>query len=403
MPTVHPTSKTSPRTLTRGFAVLLLDDPPTWTLERTRPELRGVPLVVIHTGRVVGVNPVARALGVRIGDDHHRARAVTGDAGEFYRHNPDTVRSAWSSIALELNTYSPRLETRDLGQALLGDLTPSEAQTLASSLHARVGLAASRSSATLAALGAAPGTARIAGDEPALLETIPISWLERLGIDEKTLRRLELLGVTNVAALGRFDRRALESGFGKMLGSRLHGIVHGLERDPVPVWQPPLETYGEIGLIEAACDPAQLEGAVRLAAQRAVGRLRGYRCASVRLELHTSSWLRSRRWLPVVSDDERTIQRVARAQLEGLLTGDPIGAVRVVLEHLERPVFVQDSLFAVLERPGVRDAIRRVHARHPNTLGRLEIHRPKAMLPEQRCRFVPLTGLETPKKARGRR
>jgi nucleotidyltransferase/DNA polymerase involved in DNA repair len=402
MPTVQIKTTTPTRTPAQGFAALILDDPPTWTLERGRPELRSVPLVVVHNGRVVGLNTQARDAGVRCNDDHHRARALVGERGQLFRHNPDAVRSAWSAVLLELYTYSPRLESKETGRALLGDLTPDEAQRLASSLHARVGLAASRSSATLAALSAAPGTARIASDEPALLDTVPISWLVRLGVEPEALRRLELLGVSSVAALHRFDLRSLQSGFGKMLGSRLHAITHGLERDPIPVWTPPLEVQGEIGLDDAGGDPAHLEGAVLLAAERAVQRLRGYRCASVRLELHGSTWKRSRRWLPAPTDDEKAIRRAARAQLEGLLIGEAIGIVRVVLEHLERPIPVQDSLFDLLERPRVREAIRRVHARHPNTLGRLEIHRPRAMLPELRSRFVPLTGLETP-KARGKR
>jgi hypothetical protein len=93
--------------------------------------------------------------------------------------------------------------------------------------------------------------------------------------------------------------------------------------------------------------------------------------------------------------DEKTIRTTAYQALQiALQPGLEVLTVRVVLGDLLRPKPKQDSLFAILERADVREAVRKVHNRFPDQIGKLELHRPHAMLPEQRFRFMPLTGEE---------
>ncbi len=394
------TQNQSPSVLPVGFAALLIDDLPTWTLERRQPELRQVPVIVAQRGRIVGANALARGCGVRDNDDLHRARALVGIAGKSYRHDANIVSQAWETAFHQLELTSPRFVSTLPGRALLGDVRIHEAQELAQRLFARVGLAVSHSSAWLAAGSAKPGQARIALDEHAFLETIPISRLSQLEIEPATIKRLELLGLTNVAALHQLSEGQLERGFGRRIGQRLYRISRGLERDAIPIHRPAREVSAELELESGVLEPGLLEGAVSVVVQRAVRRLEGCQCAWVRLELQGLTWTRRQRWLPELSHAEKTILRVARALLEPALNGEAIVAMRVILGGLVRPMPIQDNLFVLYERPKVREAIKRVHERHQNKIGRLEQHRPKAMLPEDRTRFVALTGQETSSKAR---
>jgi nucleotidyltransferase/DNA polymerase involved in DNA repair len=379
---------------------LLIDDLPTWTLERRQPKLRSVPVIVAQGGRIVGANSLARRCGVHDNDDLHRARALVGVAGQSYRNDANIIAQAWDTAFNQLELTSPRFVSVNPGRALLGDVRIPEAQELAQRLYARVGLAVSHSSAWLAADSANPGQARIALDERAFLETIPISRLSILEIEPATIKRLELLGLTNVAALNQLNQGQLERGFGRRLGQRLYSISRGLERDAIPIQPPAREVSAELELEAGVLEPGLLEGAVAVVVQRAVRRLEGCQCAWVRLELQAGTWTRRQRWLPELSHLEKTILRIARALLEPALTGEAVVAVRVILGGLVRPIPVQDHLFVLYERPKVREAIKRVHERHPNKVGRLEQHRPKAMLPEDRVRFVALTGQETSSKRR---
>jgi nucleotidyltransferase/DNA polymerase involved in DNA repair len=383
-----------------GFAALLIDDLPTWTLERRQPELRSVPVIVAQRGRIVGANALARHCGVHDNDDLHRACALVGVTGQSYRHDANVVSQAWDTAFNQLELTSPRFVSVMPGRALLGDVRIREAQDLAQRLYARVGLAASHSSAWLAANSANPGQARIALDELAFLESIPISRLTSFEVEAATIKRLELLGLTNIAALYQLDQGQLERGFGHRVGQRLYSISRGLERDAIPIQPPTREVSAELELESGVLEPGLLDGAVAVVVQRAVRRLEGCQCAWVRLELQGVVWTRRQRWLPELSQFEKTILRVARALLKPALTGEAVVAVRVILGGLVRPMPVQDNLFVLFDRPKVREAIKRVHERHPNKVGRLEQHRPKAMLPEDRVRFVALTGQETSSKTR---
>jgi hypothetical protein len=82
------------------------------------------------------------------------------------------------------------------------------------------------------------------------------------------------------------------------------------------------------------------------------------------------------------------------------MSGLEVTRLEVLLSDLVRPVPVQDHLFGQLERPDVRQGIQVVHQHFPEKIGRLEVHRPKAVLPEDRFRFEPLTGERVKRKGK---
>jgi nucleotidyltransferase/DNA polymerase involved in DNA repair len=373
-----------------------------------------LPILVADAGRVVGACGLARAAGVRPGDSLERARALLPHARR-YRDSRDGVLGAWRWALEAMNRRTPWVEPIEPGLALLGGITPEEAAGLALETGARVGVAGSRDTARLAAFSAPDGEVRAPEDDGSFLETLEIGALGALGFEATVLERLGWLGFHTVAALRRLEVCEWSAGFGATVGAALHRVAHGLDTGRVAEYVPPKEASARIEF-EGALTTG-LEEATRTVAERAVARLRGMHAGWVGVTVEAGGSRSSvRRFLPEATADLRQIARVAcalvgRAALLGNATpGEAAGedlaesslevaAITVTLGSVTRPVLVQDNLFALLERPGVRAALRRVNARYPGEIGRLEIHRPRAMLPEQRSRFVPLTGDESPKRS----
>ena len=96
----------------------------------------------------------------------------------------------------------------------------------------------------------------------------------------------------------------------------------------------------------------------------------------------------------------KTLLRSAKRALLEAQGGHAVTTLELVLSDLSKPIPRQDNLFAILERPGVSEAVQRVHRRFPNRLGRLKITNSRAYLPERRFRFQALTGDERSKRGK---
>jgi nucleotidyltransferase/DNA polymerase involved in DNA repair len=383
------------------IAALWLADPPSWAMERLDPKLMGRPVILTEGPRVIGANTLARKAGVRPLAPVGKARGLCPEAA-FVPFEPALVKAAWDMAISSAYQLTPYLEAIRQGLLLLGGITPLEAEALGADQHARVGLAGSRGTAILAALATGDGHARAVGDELKFLEQVPIYLLRGAGIQSEVIQRLELFGLKTLGEIkARVTLKQLAAQFGEV-ATKLWSLATGLDTRPISVYAPPAELTAQFEFEVPALEPHEWMPGFELAVHRAVrqlgsglnlhDRLAGTVTVSVNTVLGSSS---AQRVFKDYTRDEKTIRTTAHQALQMALQPElEVLTVRVALGDLLRPKSTQDSLFAILERADVREAVRKVHSRFPDQIGRLELHRPHAPLPEQRFRFSPMTGEE---------
>ncbi len=385
----------------RSIAALWLADPASWAAQRLDPNLAGRAVIVIEGPRVVGANALARKSGVRVLEPVGKARGLCPEAA-FVPFEPALVKAAWDMAISSAYQLTPYLEPVRQGLLLLGGITPLEAEALGAGQQVRVGLAGSRGTAVLAALATNDGHARAVGDETTFLEQVPVYLLRGTGIPLEVIERLELFGLRTLGEIkARVTLKQLAAQFGEV-AAKLWSLATGLDTRPVTVYAPPAELSAQFEFEVPALEPCEWMPGFGLAVHQAVAQLgSGFNltdrlAGSVTVGVNTAFGFSSaQRILKDFTRDEKTIRTTAHQALQiALQPGLEVLTVRVVLGDLLRPKPKQDSLFAILERADVREAVRKVHHRFPDQIGKLELHRPQAMLPEQRFRFMPLTGEE---------
>jgi DNA polymerase IV len=383
------------------IAALWVADPPSWAVERLDPNLAGRAVIVLEGPRVIGANSVARKAGVRVLEPAGKARGLCPEAA-FVSFEPALFKAAWDMAISSAYQVTPYVEPVRIGLLLLGGITPIEAEAIGAEQQARVGLAASRGTAILAALAAPEGHARVIGNEPGFLEQTPVYLLRGAGIAVDVIDRLELFGLRTLGEIkARVTLKQLAAQFGDV-AAKLWALATGLPGGPIAVYTPPAQLTAQFEFELPALEPFEWMPGFELVVHQAVtqlgsglnlhDRLAGTVTVSVNTVLGFSS---AQRVLKDYSRDEKTIRTTAYQALQiALQPGLEVLTIRIALGDLLRPKQTQDSLFAILERADVREAVRKVHTRFPDQIGRLELHRPHAPLPEQRFRFAPMTGEE---------
>jgi hypothetical protein len=394
--------KPSPALATRSsVAVLWIADVPSWAAERLDPKLEGLPVVVIDARQVVGANTLARAFGLRVGEAIDRARGLIPNV-VFVPFDASNVQAAWDVTITGACSITPWLEPVKPGLAILGGLSAIEAEALALECHARVGLSSSRGTALLAALAARENSARIEHDQNRFLEGVPVYLLRGAGIPDWLVGRLTLLGLHTLGQIkARVTPKQLAAQFPEF-ASRLWSLANGLENSPVAVFKAPVEISSSYEFELPALEPHEWMPVLEHLLERAIAQLGERLAGNITVTVRTVFGSgRSRRILKDFSRDYKSIRPVAAQALHGALQPDlEVMAIEVSLGDLLPLRPFQESLFAVLERAPVRAAVRKVHARFPDGIGRFVIHRPKAYLPERRFGFVPLSGEEPSKPTR---
>ena len=387
---------------TSSFCAVWVADVFAWAARRNHPKLESKSLIVCDSRRVVGLDDAVRSLGIRVGDSLSRAKGLAPEA-VIVPFEPSDAPTAWNAALAVMQDFSPWLESSHAGLAFLAQLNPQQAQSLAFDLEARLGLAASRGTALVAATAAKANTANIVSHESAFLEAAPSYLLKSTGLTPETLEKLRLFGLDRLGKIARLTKAQLEAQFGAE-AAKLIALCSGADVRPVPVFQSPPQVLARIGLDAGLLEPSKLEPVMAVALERVWHSLSGRHCSFLTLSLETLLGVsRHRVVLRVPSHDPKVLWRAAQTALRHAINGLEVTAVSLTLEGLHKPTPIQDSLFGILERPLVRETIRKVHGAFPNRIGRLEISRPKAHLPERQFRFVPLTGDEPPKRARGRK
>jgi protein ImuB len=244
------------------FGCVLVEHFDAAAVERCEPALRERPLAVVTAGAgdpsgkrerstlptVVDANAAARDGGVRpsMTETEARARCPTLVTRPWVEESALSARHALLEAALAV---SPRIEDGRPGlvyvdtvglERLIGDAAAIGRrlvhQARAIGLTARVGLAASRTAARVAAMNATGAVTVVPpGRERVTLARVPLATIELAPELAATLARW---GVRTLGELAALPRQGLATRLGPA-GLRAHDLALGLDHDPFRPWTPP--------------------------------------------------------------------------------------------------------------------------------------------------------------------
>jgi DNA polymerase-4 len=216
---------------------------------RSRPELRGVPVIVGGLGNrgvVASASYEARRFGIHSAMPVVHARrlcrtlhCVPSDHGRYHE--------ASTAVFEILREFTPEVEAVSVDEAFLDvsglRLHYPDSATVADAIRATirsreglpasVGIASNKLLAKLASQAAKPdGIRRVAsGDEVEFLHPLPVRAL--WGVGEATHASLERLGVATVGDLAALPRDALVRTLGRVAGAHLWELARGIDERPV--------------------------------------------------------------------------------------------------------------------------------------------------------------------------
>ncbi|MFC4455233.1 Y-family DNA polymerase [Deinococcus sonorensis] len=364
-----------------------------WALSVVSREHPGLPVAVLSetTHRVLQVNHLALGAGVRPGLRYAAAVSRCPDLHAEVAAGP-RLATAWRELLdLLYSRFSDRIEGPLPGTVFL-TCTLRQAQELAASLNAPVGLAASQEVAQLAALRAQPGQVReITPDvEHALLPITPLAHLHVLGLTDEQLQQLAFLGLACLGDLLKWSAAQRSAFLGSALGRRLSSFLKGERRTTIQRWTPGEVIKETLTFDLPLHEPGQLQAALQDLMPAVYRHLRGRTAAYLTVHADTPGGRLTASRKPKWPLDERGLCRVA-----GLAVGDA-DALVLGIDRLTVQLsgFVQPSrqvgLWAGLQE---LDVIREVLDRYPAAFVRVQWGNPHALTADQQYHWVDwLTG-----------
>ncbi|MCP3956453.1 MAG: DNA polymerase Y family protein [bacterium] len=331
---------------------------------RSEPELAQEALAVLAgsgpAARVVAATRLARRAGIRPGFTLSQARVRLPKLIARPR-DAECERAAREALLDVAESFSPRVEDGDEGLAYLdacglerhypGESPDEElgrALMLASEQRAglpiRVGIAASKLAARVAAGQPHSPTLVPAGGEARFLAPLPLS---RLTPQAKTLATLTSWGIHSLGELADLPKDEVASRLGPM-GQDLHAMARGVDPEPLmPRHPPPAFAEG----MELEWPLVNLEPFVfvaRGALERITLRMQSQGLACERLglslELEPDGHHERSITLPAPTRDVKTLLTLVRLDLEAHPPGAPILAF-TLNAHPDKPREAQLSLF----------------------------------------------------------
>lgn len=379
-----------------SFTVVDIPEFPVWAARSLDPELKRTELLVVAGGRVAARSEGLVQRGIEEGWPVERARALAPEAAVRPLVGAE-VRLVWEDTLDALNQRTPWVEPQRPGRACVRFATRPEAEDAARALPARLGMAADRSTALLAALDAHEGQVCVVvpGAEAEFRRDLPTDILAEAGVGEATLERLSWLGFPTVGSLARLTRAQLCAQFEE--GALLDTLVRCEDRRPVPLYVPPAVVSADHAFETPAVEPAEYEPVLRHLVEEAAGGLGGRRATflTVRAEgggaQHTS-----RRLLQTAVAEAERLWNPARLTLKKALGTHrrEIERLTLILGGLLAPRRAQGRLFPT--RPGPEAALRAVEARFPGRLLRITRLDPWSLLPEEAATLEPVRDLPPP-------
>jgi protein ImuB len=281
------------------IACIFVPDFPLVALRRMEPDLRGRPVATVDRddprAPLTAISAEARALGARFGVSAAQAKALSSSL-VLRRPGPEMLRSAHEALLDVADSFSPRVEAGERGEAFLEieglqSLFGSESH-LASSLAARlrrvglegqVAVASTKTAAWLAARSSDGVAILPPGRERERLASTPLSILAPPR--ELTLA-LERWGIRTLGALAALPVTAVGWRFGET-GLRLWRRARGEDEEPLSARSRPcrFEETVDCGYAIDSFEP--LSFLLRAALERLTARLevRGFRAGDLTLSL----------------------------------------------------------------------------------------------------------------------
>jgi protein ImuB len=334
---------------------------------RCEPELAREALAVFagngNAARLVAATRPARRAGLKPGLTLPQARALLPKLVTRPR-DPDCERAAQEALLEAAEAVSPRIEDGGEGIAY-ADLEGLERRfpgsafevqagralmekVEAAGLPVRVGIAASKLAARVAADSPGSPTVVPAGEEAAFLSPLP---LERLAPEAAVAATLGRWGIRSVGQLARLPAAEVASRLGR-LGRQLHAVSRGRDPQPLTPRQPP-PSFCEGMTLEwplVSLEPFLFVG--RAALERLCRRLESQGLAAksltLSMRLEPDGHYERTIALPAPSHDVKTLLTLVRLEIEARPPGAPVAGF-ALSAHPDRPRQAQLSLFGPAE------------------------------------------------------
>ncbi len=328
---------------------------------RSEPELRDEALAVLagraNAARVVAATRIARRSGIRPGLTLAQARTRLPKLIARPR-DPECERAAQEALLDVAESFSPRVEDGEEGLVYFdadgldrhhgGEEELGRTLMLAAEKRAgmpvRVGVAASKLAAHLAA--GRPGSPHVvvAGGEAEFLAPMPLA---QITPQAKTLVTLESWGIHTLGEFARLPEAEVVSRLGSA-GEDLQAIARGEDPRPLMPRQPPPSFREGMELEWPLVNVEPFIFVARSALERIVRRMEGHGLGCKRLELsielepdgHHERSLD----LPAPTRDVKTLLNLLRLDLESQPPGAPVIGFTIAA-HPDRPRSNQLSLF----------------------------------------------------------
>ncbi len=378
---------------------------------RRFPELCGEAVIVGGAPElrlpVVAASPAAAASGVRPGQPLRQAQQLC-PAAAFVAADPGAVARLRQAVCAALHRLAPAVEAGD--EEVYCDISGRHAvhageaawaaaiaRTLAAVLEVgqpRVGVAASRFVARMAARRSEPGRIRLVRPEAEAAFLAPLP-LDTLPVDAAVAGRLAAFGLDCLGAVAALSPADLQRQFGPE-GARIHRLARGEDGDGVHP-EPPAQTWSERLVLEGPVgDLEVLLQAVRRCAHALGERLRARGLAAavmtVVLELEDAPPLAAADTAPSPAGGPAETWTLALGMLGRLHPAAPVTAVRLEVSNLAPAAGRQADML----RPGdaTRDAVALAASRLRARFGDGAVRRPRLALdpgdlPERRYVWEP--------------
>jgi DNA polymerase-4 len=322
------------------------------------PDLEGKPVLVGGQpggrGVVTSASYPARAFGIRSAMPTSRALGLCPDAIVLPPRHP-LYRRYSRRVMQVLRQASPLVEQASIDEAYLDLTSEISAWDAATEIARRiqwrvreeVGLSASLGVATnklvakVASDQGKPGGLTVVrpGEEAAFLGPLPVRVL--WGVGPVTARRLAQIGVTTVGDLAQMPEAELRDRLGRY-GTTLVRMARGIDHRPVVTQRERRSVSQERTFARDVTDAEALKGQLWQLSQGVANRLRrmGLAAGAVSIKLRYSDFttLTRQMTLPLPTDDERVIYRVA-CTLVGRAweQGRPVRLLGIAARALARP------------------------------------------------------------------
>jgi protein ImuB len=327
---------------------------------RSEPELLPEAVAIVdgsgNNAHVVAATRRARKKGIRSGQSLAQARSIVP---KLIARGRDSAceRTAQEALLEVGETFSPRVEDADDGVVFVDihgterhfpneeELAKAAVRALdAIALPARVGIAASKLAARVAAELPQTPTIVAPGDEAKFLAPLP---LERLSPELEAAAMLQRFGLQSIGDLARLPENEIASRLGEM-GRELHFAARGIDPRPlIPrALSPEFREGMELEWPLVALEPFLFIANAALDRLAKRMEVQGFACKRIELTLTLEPDGYDARGidLPAPTRDVKTILTLIRLDLEKRPPGAPVIGFTFVA-HPDRPRRAQLSLF----------------------------------------------------------